>query len=396
MNNKKVNYTSFLNEKEKAVRSIYISSYIPRKCGIATFTKDLTNAINHQNPEAIAEIIALNDNGENYDYPWEVKYRISQNNPEDYISACNYINQSSADIVNLQHEFGLFGGVDGDYILPMIDMLEKKLVSCFHSILQEPDEHKKYIIKRIIEKSEAVIAMSENSRQILINVYDCPEEKAVLIYHGVPDFTFEDTIKYKERLNIETERMLLMSGLLGPGKGIEYVINSMPKIIEIFPNTKFYIVGQTHPSLLRSEKEAYREKLQEIIEELNLSNNIIFINKYLTLEELKDYYLAADIFLTPHLDPQQPTSGTLAYALGAGKICISTPYNYAKEMLANGTGIIVQFKNSDDISKSVIEVFSDNALYNKYRNSSFQLGKQMQWPRVARRNLNLFRFISEN
>jgi polysaccharide biosynthesis protein PslF len=392
----KRNYTDILNAKEREIRAIYISSYIPDRCGIATFTKDLSSAINVLNPVTPAEIVAVHEEDESFDYPWEVKFRIKKNNISDYSAAEHYIYQSSADIVNLQHEFGLFGGVDGEYILPMIDRFDKPLVTNFHSILPEPDEHKKHLMRRIIDRSDAVIAMTNISRQLLIDVYGCDEDKAVVIYHGVPNFTFkEDLTPYKKKLGITSKYMLMMSGLLGPGKGIEYVIEAMPKILSKFPDTQFFVIGQTHPDHIKDQKDVYREKLESMVKLNKLENNVIFINKYLSLEELKEYYEAADVFLTPHLDPQQPTSGTLSYALGAGNLCISTPYNYAKEVLADGQGIIVPFHKSEPIADEVIKHFSSPELMNTVRRNGYKLGKMMQWPRVARRYIDLFNLVLE-
>lgn len=382
-----------LDREEKPINAIYISSYIPRKCGIATFTKDLTTAINNINPRAFSEIIAITDEGQTYEYPWEVKIRINQNDPQDYNMAAHYINQSGADVINLQHEFGLFGGVDGDYILPMLDSLTKPVITNFHTILPDPDEHKKYIMKRIIDKSAAVIAMTQNTRLLLRDVYGCPLEKTAVIHHGVPDFSFNHSSKYKKLLGIQAKHMIFTSGLISPGKGLQYVIDAMPDIVKEFPETLLYIVGETHPILLRTEGEKYRQSLESLVEKHKLENNVVFINKYLTLDELIEYYKAADIFITAHIDPQQPTSGTLAYALGAGNVCISTPYNFAQEVLANDIGILVDFNDSKSITSSVLTVFKDHKLLDTYKNKAYKLGRLMTWPSISARYLNLFKII---
>ena len=229
---KKVSINKALDREEKPINVIYISSYIPRKCGIATFTKDLTSAVNNLNPRALAEIIAITDEGQEYEYPWEVKFRIHQNNPQDYMMAAHYINQSGADVVNLQHEFGLFGGVDGDYILPMLDSITKPIITNFHTIQPNPDDHKKYIMKRIVEKSTAVIAMTQSTRQVLHEVYDCPLEKSAVIHHGVPDFSFNHTERFKKKLGINAKNMMLVCGLISPGKGIQHVVDAIPDIVK--------------------------------------------------------------------------------------------------------------------------------------------------------------------
>jgi glycosyltransferase involved in cell wall biosynthesis len=390
------NLAHILDKEQKPIRAIYISSYIPRKCGIATFTKDLTDPINQQNPDALAEIVVMND-GVNKDtvYPWEAKFKINRDEPSDYVNAANYINQSSTDIVNLQHEFGLYGGVDGEYILTLVDMLTKPLVTCFHSILPEPDSHKLYIMKRIIEKSSAVIAMSQSSLNLLVDLYGCAPEKAVLIHHGVPNFGYAPTDKYKKELKIKADYMLMASGLLSPGKGFEYIIEAMPAIKKVNKNAKLYIIGASHPGVIKNGVDVYRDKLKSLADKLKVSKNVVFVDKFLGLNELTRYFMAADFYITPHLDPQQPTSGTLAKALGAGKVCISTPYYYADEMLGDGTGILVDFNDSVTIADAVIKVIGDKALYEKYRRAAFKKGKFMQWPRIAARYLELFRTVIE-
>lgn len=390
------NLGHILDSEQKPVRAIYISSYIPRKCGIATFTKDLTDPINQQNPDALAEIVVMNDEvNKDTVYPWEAKMKINRDNPGDYVNVAKYINQSSTDLVNLQHEFGLYGGVDGEYILPLVDMLEKPLVTCFHSILPSPDEHKLYIMKRIIEKSSAVIAMSKSSLNLLTELYGCPPEKAVLIHHGVPNFGYSPTKVYKKEMGMDASHMILASGLLSPGKGFEYIIQAMPEILATDSQVKLYIVGATHPGVIVNGVDRYRETLKKMVSDLNIEHAVKFVDEFLSLEQLAKYFLAADFYITPHLDPQQPTSGTLAKALGAGKVCISTPYYYADEMLGDGTGILVPFKESEPIAKAVIHVITNEEVYEKYRRAAYKKGKFMQWPRIAARYLELFRTVTE-
>jgi glycosyltransferase involved in cell wall biosynthesis len=388
------NLAHILDKEQKPIRAIYISSYIPRKCGIATFTKDLTDPINQQNPDALAEIVVMND-GVNKDtvYPWEAKFKINRDEPSDYVNAANYINQSSTDIVNLQHEFGLYGGVDGEYILTLVDMLTKPLVTCFHSILPEPDSHKLYIMKRIIDKSSAVIAMSQSSLNLLVDLYGCPVEKAVLIHHGVPNFVYSSTDKHKKDLKINADFMLMASGLLSPGKGFEYIIEALAEIKKVNNKVKLYIIGASHPEVIKNGVDAYRNKLKDLAVKLKVAKNVVFVDKFLGLNELTKYFLAADFYITPHLDPQQPTSGTLAKALGAGKVCISTPYYYANEMLGDGTGVLVPFRDSKEMSSEIIKIITDSSLLEKYRKNAYKKGKQMQWPRIADRYLELFKTV---
>jgi glycosyltransferase involved in cell wall biosynthesis len=386
--------SSYLASKAEPIRVIYISSYIPRKCGIATFTKDLTTAINDQNPEALAEIIAMNDMGEDYDYAWEVKLRINQDSPAGYLAAAAYINQSSADIVCLQHEFGLFGDNRGENILELVSHINKPLVTCYHTILPEPSKIELRIMKQIVKKSSVSIAMSEASSDMLVSLYGCPKQKAVVIQHGVPDFKFEETSGAKKLLQIGADPMIMVSGLISPGKGFEYVIDALPVIVKKFKSAKLYIVGQTHPGVIKGSGETYRNILHTRIKQLGLNEHVVHIDSFLELEELIKYYRAADIYITPHLDEQQPTSGTLAKALGAGKICIATPYFYAKEVLSGNTGILVPFANSKAITDGIIKVWTDKELRDKYRKNAYAKGKLMQWPRVAKQYMEVFAYVA--
>ncbi len=381
-----------LAKQQLPVRAIYIASYIPRKCGIATFTKHLTTAINNLNPHALAEIIAVLDHIE-YEYPWEVKFRIQQHNAHDYSAAAHYINQSSADIVNLQHEFGLFGGVDGDYLLPLLDSIDKPLITNFHTILPEPDEHKAYIMRRVIERSAAVTAMTESSRKVLVDVYHCPPEKTAVIYHGVPDFTFNQTEQHKKRLRIKADPMILSAGLIGPGKGLEHLIDAMPQVAAKFPQARLYILGQTHPHILRNEGEAYRDSLKARARKQRVLKNISFINRYIPDDEFVRYYQAANFFITAYPNIQQAASGTLAYALGAGKVCIATPYHYAREVLSDGAGVLIEPDNPESISKAILETLEDPKRTLEIRRRAYQKGRQMIWPNIGLRYLDLFRLV---
>lgn len=397
------------------VRVIYVASYPTRKCGIATFTKDLTTAVNNLNPEAPAEILAMNDNGQDYDYPWEVKLRIRQHKKADYKMAARYINQSSADIVCLQHEFGLYGGPEGDFstclsagatmppkqthlssrthLLDMLEQIHKPIVTTFHTILPNPDKEKLYILSRVIELSAAVVAMTEKARQTLIDVYGCPRSKAVVIYHGVPDFTFNEIAKYKRKLHVKANPMILSAGLMGPGKGIEHIIRSMPIILKEMLKAKLYIVGQTHPVILRNEGEVYRESLMKLARDLGVSRSVRFVNRYLATDELLSYYHAADFFITPYSNLQQSASGTLAWGLGAGKVCISTPYTYAKEVLGNNNGVLIPEANGDLIAEQVVRIYNNQKYMQELRQKAYNQGRKFSWPSIGANYLNLFRLV---
>jgi glycosyltransferase involved in cell wall biosynthesis len=375
----------------------FLSTFPPTKCGIANFTKDLTTSINDTKLVNV-EIIAISDLVDNYIYNNKVKLVINKFDIDEYFNTAEYINKHY-DILCLQHEFGLFGGEDGDFLLPFLKKIKIPIITTFHTILPKPEKYKKTIkniLAEIANLSTFIVGMSEQSGKYLKNVYDCADSKINIIDHGVPSFDFNNESEYKIKIGLESDKkMLLMSGLIGSGKGIEFVIEAMKTITISYPEARFYIVGQTHPEVIKKNKgeDLYRMFLEEKIKKLELENSIIFINKYLELDNLLNYFKATDIYLTPHLDAQQATSGTLAYAIGAGKVCISTPFEYATNMLNNHNGILIPFKNSQAISDSVIKVFSDKVLFEKYKKNAYSLGKEMRWPVVAKKYISLFNRI---
>ena len=380
---------------QHSIKLIFLSSYIPRKCGIATFTKDLTKAINDLNPEYLVRIAAMNgDNGETYEYPPEVLFTIDKDSPESYEKVAHEINRTDAEFVCLQHEYGLFGGSYGEYIFNLLENINRPIVTTVHTILREPTREQRNILMRLAEVSEVIVTMLPNAKECLEKVYGIPEEKVVVIHHGVADQP-KSTQAHKADFGWEGKRVLLMTGLLNPNKGADYVIEALPAILKEFPETLFVLAGETHPGVLKWEGEKYRNGLRQRAEELGVTDQLVFVDKYLPLPELLTYYEACDIYLTPHLDAQQTTSGTLAYALGLGKACISTPYTYAEEMLANDRGLLVDFRSGDAIAQAVLKIFTNPQLQKDLENHAYALGRQMSWPRVAERYLLLFRVIQK-
>lgn len=383
-----------LDTQQSTIRTIFISSYIPRKCGLATFTKDLTSALNDLNSESLAEIIAINAGEAELKYPWEVKYKIYQQRLDSYYQAAEYVNQSSADVVCLEHEFGLFGGEQGEYIFAFLRNINKPIITTFHTILAEPNEMQRSILQRLGELSACVVAMIPDARERLERDYNIDRDKVVIIHHGVSNL--EKAQKCAKKSGWQDRKVLLLSGLISKNKGIEYVIKALPKVVKEFPETLFVVAGQTHPEILKRQGETYRRQLKKMINKLGLSRNVKFINKYLPLSELLVLYKNCDIYITPHTDPEQITSGTLAYALGMGKACISTPYPYAREMLSNHRGITVDFNSSEQIGEAILKIFRDPKLKADLEESAYSLGRKMRWPRVAERYLNLFRYINRS
>ncbi len=379
-----------LRSKKKSICGIYISSYVPRKCGIATYTKDLTQAINLINPYSKAEILALIKPEDEINYPPEVKFKIRQYKIDSYIKAANYINKSRADIVVLEHEFGLYGGEFGEYIIKLIEMIEKPLIVTAHTIPEDANKGYGLVLKDIIRFAEKVIIMMPESLNKLIKKYNCPEEKIEIIPHGVPDIPLEPTERHKKKKNLAGRIILGNINLLSEVKGIEYTIEALTKIKNYFPNILYLIIGQTHPVVLQREGEKYRDFLKEKIKQSNLRENVRFINEYVTLDDLIEWLKVIDIYITPYLNPQQSASGALAYAIGAGKVCISTPYLYAKDVLAKGRGIIVPFRNPEAIADAVIDICSNPQKKSAIERKTYKFGRLMTWYNVALQHLELF------
>lgn len=387
------NLEHLLTSKIKPIRVIYISSYIPRYCGIATYTKDLTNAINLLNPYAQAEIMVMNREAEKLSYPWEVKYKIEQEDLSTYLRAADYINQSGAHLVCLEHEFGIFGGKNGEYILPFIESLKIPLVSTLHTVLEDASGAEGTLLKRIIKNSEAVTVMLDKVKDKLVTDYGISGEKIVTIPHGTPDLAYSPTAPFKKKRHIADRIVLGNINLLRRNRGIEYSLEAVAQIAKKYPNILYFVIGKTHPGDVRKEGESYRNFLKKRVKELGIEKNVRFINKYVTLDELMNWLKTIDFYVTPYLVPEQAASGALAYSVGAGKSCISTPYLYAKEVLAGGRGVLVPFKDSKSIAKSVIDLWENPKKKSQMENKAYVYGRLMTWPNVASQYLELFRAV---
>lgn len=387
------NFQQIVTKQQRRVNVIYVSSYIPRKCGIATYTKDLTNAINLLNSRSLAEILAVTHPTEDFDYPWEAKFKINTEDLSSYLAAADYINQSHADIVHLQHEFGLFGGDSGEYILPFAEALTIPLITTFHTVLAEPNAKQREITERIASKSEAMIVMMEQGATTFAKVYKIPRKKIIVIPHGVPDIPYNQTEIHKRKRKLSDRILLGNINLLAPNKGIEYALEAVATIAKKYPHVLYAIIGQTHPDLLRRDGETYRNFLKKRVRELGIGQHVRFVNEYLQFPDLVSWLQAMDVYITPYLDPQQVTSGALAYAIGAGKVCISTPYLYSKEILSEGRGMIVPFRDSQAIATAVIDVLDHPEKQRQISSLAYQYGRLMTWPNIAQIHLSLFRSI---
>lgn len=377
----------------KPIRVIYVSTYIPQKCGIATFTKDVTSAINLINPKALAEIMVVVKKNENFEFPWEVKHKIEFENKESYLEAAEYINKSSCDVVLVEHEFGIFGGNCGDYLLDFLKAIKKPKVMTCHTLLEEPETECGQLFKKLTENVEGLTVMTNYSARRLVKLYGITKRKIAIIPHGTPDVGYNSENGAKKRKQLVGRLVLGNINLLSKNKGIDYSIEAVAEIAKKYPEVLYLVIGQTHPNILKEEGEKYRENLKKKIKRLGIKRNVKFVNKYLTIDELVGWLKAIDIYITPYLEKQQCSSGALAYAVGAGKICISTGYLYAKEVLAKGRGIIVPFKDSKAIAKAVVRIWGDVEKKKEMKKKAYEYGRFMTWPSVALQHLDFFREV---
>ncbi len=367
---------------------IFLSTYPPRACGIATFTADLIKNLGDAFPSNNYKIAAVND--ENYKYGNDIWFTVNQFDRKTYIHLANLINNSDTNLVVIEHEYGIYGGDCGEYLLDFIRGLKIPFITTFHTILSNPNEKQREILKILGGKSKKIITMGENSIKILNQVYDIPENKITVIPHGVPDITVENKDVLKRSLGYDGRNIISTFGLLSSGKGIEYGIEAINQVVKTHPEVLYLILGQTHPCVKKVEGEAYRNKLQNLVSKFHIENNVKFVNKYLTKREIVQYLTLSDIYMTPYLASEQAVSGTLAYAAGYGKVIVSTPYRYAEEMLNDNRGILAKFKNSTSLAQAITYLLDNPTVMRNMEKNMSNLGKKMKWPYVAKQYENLF------
>lgn len=360
----------------------FIGDYLPRQCGIATFTADMYQSYARFIPDAKAWVVSVNDTPEGYDYPDEVRYDFFQHDQEAYRKAAEFLNAKNVEVVCLQHEYGIYGGPAGNYILTLLRGLTMPIVSTFHTILKSPDQDQLLTLKAIADLSARVVCMSEKGRQFLTTIYEIPDEKIDVIAHGIPDMPFVDPHFYKDRFGLEGKQVLFTFGLLSPNKGIENVINALPRILEQFPNVMYMVLGATHPHLIRHEGEKYRDGLKQLAEANGVRSQVQFYNQFVELDDLLEFLGAADIYITPYLNPAQITSGTLAYSVGVGKAVISTPYWHAEELLADERGRLVPFGDAEAIADEVLNLLNDEPARHAMRKRAYLMGRGMTWETI--------------
>jgi glycosyltransferase involved in cell wall biosynthesis len=379
-----------MNNTPELKRVAFIGNYLPRKCGIATFTSDLAEAFSEQFPEIQTMTLAMNDTEQGYAYPSQVRYEISQDERFDYEHAAHFLNQQAVDIISLQHEYGIYGGLAGSHILTLLRNVTAPVVTTLHTILENPLPEQYRVMKEIIKLSNRMVVMSQRSIKLLREVYDAPLEKIDLIPHGIHDVPFVDPGFHKDKFNAEGKFVILTFGLLSGNKGVEYVIEALAEVVERYPNLVYVVLGSTHPHVVLEEGEKYRESLQARVNKLGLQENVLFLDQFVNLKDLKEFIGAADIYITPYLGREQIVSGTLAYTVGAGKAVISTPYRYAEELLADGRGLLVPFKDSKAISEKILYLLDNEAERNAMRKRAYLFGRDMIWPNVASSYLKSF------
>jgi len=365
-------------------RIAFVGNYLPRECGIATFTTDLCNALTQEFGSGRLFAIPVNDPESNYEYPEQVRLELTQEDIGSYERAAEFLNFNGNDLVCLQHEYGIFGGAAGRYILALLRKLRMPLVTTLHTVLREPDANQRIVLEEIAQISDRLVVMSELAAQLLRDVYAVPSGKIDVIPHGVPDLPFMDPNYFKDKFGTEGKSVLLTFGLLSPNKGIENVIRALPAILARHPNVVYIVSGVTHPHIRRREGERYRESLQALAKELEVSDHLILNNRFVSAEELVEHVGAADIYITPYRQEAQIVSGTLAIALGAGKAIISTPYWHAKELLAEKRGVIVPFENPDAISDAVLALLENDAERHAMRKRAYLHSRGTTWPRTAK------------
>ncbi len=375
----------------------FVSDYFPRRCGIATFTHDLADAIAGQiTDQGDLFVVAMNDVPEGYPYPERVRFEVRQNAQADYRLAADFLNISQVSAVCLQHEYGLFGGPAGSNILALLSRVRRPIVSTLHTVLKDPDSDQLRVLEQLGQLSDRMVVLSETAVGILKDVYSIPAEKIAMIPHGIPEVPFVDPNFFKDQFGVEGKKVILTFGLLSPGKGIEYGIEALPKIVAKHPDVVYVVLGATHPHVKRDNGEVYRNSLIRRAQELGVADNVKFVNRFVELEELCEYLGAADIYLTPYLNEVQIVSGTLAYALGAGKATVSTPYWYAQEMLADGRGRLVDFRDGDAIATEVIDLLDNETERHAIRKRAYTFTRSMVWSQVAQDYLDVFEQARQN
>jgi len=381
---------------QRQIRIAVIGNHLPRQCGIATFTTDLCNAVAAEYGAAQLLVVAINDGQSSYLYPERVRFEINEGDLASYREAAEFLNAENVDLVCLQHEYGIFGGKSGNYIIELLKHLKMPVITTLHTVLREPNLDQRVVMHKIAARSNRLIVMSQHSSRILQEVFGVPAEKIDLIPHGIPDLPFEQPDLYKSRFSCQGKSVLLTFGLLSPNKGFESVIQAMPSILASHSDAVYMIAGATHPHVRAREGDRYRLELQALAKKLGVEQQVLFVNRFVAPEEMAALVGSADIYITPYCHEAQAVSGTLAYAMGAGKAIISTPYWHAAELLDQGRGALVPFENPGAIATATIELLADEEARQAMRERAYLYARPMIWKRVAQSYMTAFLRASTN
>jgi len=371
-------------------RIAVIGNHLPRQCGIATFTTDLSNAITEEYGIAVLSVVAVNDAQSSYAYPARVRFQIAEDDISSYRAAANFLNASSVDLVCLQHEYGIFGGKAGSHVLELLQRLTMPVVTTLHTVLSQPDLDQRVVMQQIAARSDRLIVMSEYSSRVLRDIFGVPGEKIDLIPHGIPDLPFVEPEVYKGALGVAGKLVLLTFGLLSPNKGFESVIRALPRILGRHSDAVYVIAGATHPHVRAREGDRYRDQLQALARELGVEREVIFHNRFFSPKEMASQVGSADIYITPYCHVAQAVSGTLAFAMGAGKAIISTPYWHAAELLDDGRGTLVPFEDPAAIAAAAIKLLDNDLERDAMRKRAYLYAREMVWNRVAQSYMRSF------
>lgn len=379
-----------VSDGQTSMRVAFVGNYLPRECGIATFTTDLCAAVASGCPASRCSVVAVNDHGARYQYSSDVEFEIAEQEIDQYREAADFLNSKGVDVVCLQHEFGVYGGAAGEYILALLDRLDAPVVTTFHTLLEEPNSNYKRVTLELVRRSGRLVVMTARMERLLCELYHADPAKIDLIPHGIPEvpWTFSD-LRHGAVAALN-KRVLLTFGLLSPGKGIEYVIRALPDILELGQEVLYLVVGATHPKVLKEHGEAYRDQLEALVRKLDLGEHVEFHDRFVELEELKQFIAAADIYVTPYINAAQAVSGTLAYASGCGKPVVSTPYWHAQELLADGRGLLVPFRDSAAFGTALTTLLMDDDGRLKMARQAYRSGRETVWPRVAMKYFKSF------
>ncbi len=366
----------------------FLGNYLPRRCGIATFTTDLSGAISSEFPDLDCGVVAMNDPGMRHAYGDRVRFEVTESDLASYRRAADYLNVGATDVLSVQHEYGIFGGRSGSHVLLLLRELRMPIVTTLHTMLSEPSVEQKHVMDELVRLSTRLVVMSQHAAELLGAVHNVPSEKIDLIPHGIPNLP--RSLFSKAQLGVEGKRVILTFGLLSPDKGLAYVIEALPRIVQRHPNAIYMVVGATHPHIKKQSGESYRRELALLAHRLGVDGNIVFHSRFVSLSELVEFLSAADIYVTPYINQEQSTSGTLAYAVGAGKAVISTPYRYARELLADGRGLLVPPRDSTALAVAICDILDDPERQAALGSSAAAFGREMLWPSVAQRYMRTF------